>query len=72
MIGPKMDALLKKMGQDDLGDFSDAQSGFVAALIEQIELMSPAGAQAVEALVLGAIQPAAQAALAAAVAQVKL
>lgn len=66
---PKLVALLKKMGQDDLADLG---ASLVPALIEEIESLSPAGAQATEALVLGAIEPMAQAALASLISQVKL
>ena len=72
VLGPKMDALLKKIGQDAMNDVVDPAAGILPALIEQIELMSPAGAQAAEALVLGALQIPAQSALSAAEAKVVL
>lgn len=68
-MSPQLVAMLKKMGADDLAILSSA---LVPAMIEEIEALSPAGAQATEALVLGAIQPAAQAALQALISKVVL
>lgn len=66
-VAPALAAVLSKLEADVLADLS---SLLIPGLIAEIEAISPAADQSVEALVFSAIQPAAQAALASLIAKV--
>jgi len=66
-MDPKLVALLKKLEADGL---SDLQALLIPALVGEVEAVSPAGAQAYEAIIFAALQPVAQSALASLIAKI--
>ena len=65
-MSPALVALLKKL---EAADLAILQSDLFGALASEVEALSPAGAQAVEAMVFAAMQPVAKQALAALIAK---
>lgn len=66
-MSPALVELLKKL---EAADLAILQSDLFPALVSEVEMLSPAGAQAMEAMVFGAVQPLAQTALAALIAKI--
>lgn len=66
-MDPKLIALLQKLEADGLADL---QTLLLPAIVAEVEKLSPAGVQAVEADIFTVIMPAAQAALASLIAKV--
>jgi hypothetical protein len=59
-MDPKLVALLKKLEADGVADL---KALLVPAVLAEIQAVSPAGAQAYEAIIFAALQPAIQQAL---------